>query len=70
MKDKMSAGYQIEGLDRSHTMLIMLQELLGVSDDPNHQHPAIWNKQCNKHLRKATQHLAALYQKIGEWEDD
>lgn len=69
-KDKMSAGYQIEGCDRVHTLLVMVESLLGVSDDPNCQHPSIWNKECNKHLRKATEHLAALYQKIGEWEEN
>ena len=75
MKDKNSIWYQHEGLDRTHTMLVMLQELLGYTDseypsEDDKVHPAIWNDRCKKHLSEATVALAGLYQAIGEWEED
>lgn len=69
MKDKMTTGYQIEGLDRCHTILVMLEHILGVADTDD-VHPSIYNKKCHKHLSKATQHVAALYQEVGAWEEE
>lgn len=65
--------FQHEGLDRTHTILVMLDQLLGYPDPENpedHLHPSIWNKECENLLREATRNLAELYQKIGEWEED
>lgn len=65
--------FQHEGLDRTHTILVMLDQLLGYGDDSedtkHHLHPSIWNKECENLLREATRNLAELYQKIGEWKE-
>lgn len=66
-KQKMDKWWQHEGLDRTHMLLVMLQEGLGYEDN---LHPSIWNKKCEKLLSKATSALAGLYQAIGEWQED
>lgn len=73
MKEVNSIWYQHEGLDRTHTLLVMLDELLGYADsdgftDEDKVHPSIWNERCKKRLSDATCALADLYQAIGEWE--
>lgn len=66
--DKIDKWYKNEGLDRSHTILVMMNELLGhVGND---LHPSIWNKRCEKKLSKATRAMADLYQAIGQWEGE
>lgn len=71
----MDEGWQHEGLDRTHTLIVMLEQLLGFYDpdcefSDNNIHPAIWNKACLNDLRAATSALLDLYQHIVEWEDD
>jgi len=71
---KIDKWFQHEGLDRTHTILVMLEELLGHPAEPPVDdvwavHPAIWNDECELLLRKVTDNLAELYQKIGEWEE-
>ena len=72
MEDKNSVWYQHEGLDRTHTILTMMQELLGYcdSEDDIRVHPSIWNDRCKRNLSVATEALADLYQAIGEWEEE
>jgi len=72
---KNNKWFQHEGLDRTHTILVMLEQLLGHPSEPPVDdvwavHPAIWNKECERLLRKAADNLAELYQKIGEWEEE
>lgn len=57
--------FQHEGLDRTSSILIMLDQLLGYEE----AHPSIWNDECKDLLKQATSNLAELYQKIGEWEE-
>lgn len=65
---------QVEGLDRTHTILVMLQELLGYWDSEIAEgfnlHPALHNQKCKEFLLEATEALASLYQEIGAWEED
>jgi len=72
---KIDKWFQHEGLDRTHILLVMLEQSLGfydpdceLTDKP--VHPAIWNSRCEVLLSKATSALAELYQAIGEWEDE
>lgn len=72
---KIDKWFQHEGLGRTHTILVMLEQLLGHPelppvDDDWVVHPSIWNKDCEQLLRKAVDSLAGLYQKIGEWEEN
>lgn len=74
MTDKPDKSYIHEGLDRTHTILVMMNELLGFYDPDcefsnNETHPAIWNSKCQFLLSEATGKLAELYTAIGEWED-
>lgn len=74
-QSKIDKWYQHEALDRTHTILYMLQELLGYCDKDDefediNLHPGIWNERCKDSLSTATQALAELYQAIGEWEDE
>lgn len=62
----MDEYYQVEGLDRTHTVLIMLANLLG--EVPGQTHPAIWNSRCSMLLETAQGALGALYQEIGAWD--
>ena len=72
---KIDKWFRHEGLDRTHTILVMLDQLLGYPSQSNECedswtcHPAIWNAECERLLREATGSLAELYQKIGEWEE-
>ena len=74
-KPKMDKYWQHEGLDRTHMLLVMLEESLGFYD-PDWElidkplHPSIWNSRCERLLSSATSALAELYQAIGEWEED
>ena len=70
----MDKYFQLEGMDRAHMLLVMLQEGLGYYD-PDAEgeqttHPAIWNERSAKCLSDATCALAELYQAIGEWEEE
>lgn len=60
----------LEGLDRTHMMLVMLEQSLGFVDPDRPPHPAIWNQRCEKALMDATSALCELYQAIGEWEEE
>ena len=69
----MDKYFMLEGLDRTHMLLAMLQEALGYVDEDSDEvttHPSIWNKKSKKLLSKATTALADLYQVIGEWEKE
>ena len=69
----MDKYFMLEGLDRTHMLLAMLQEALGYVDEDSDEcttHPSIWNKKCKKLLSEATTALADLYQVIGEWEKE
>jgi len=74
-QEKIDKWFQHEGLDRTHMMLVMLEQSLGFVD-PDQEftdrppHPAIWNQRCAKALMDATSALCELYQAIGEWEED
>ena len=46
-KQKMDKWWQHEGLDRTHMLLVILQEGLGYEDN---LHPSIWNKKCDLQL--------------------
>lgn len=75
MKEKNSVWYQHEALDRTHMLLVMLQESLGFHDsDGDFEdvdiHPGVWNQECKELLSKVSCTLAELYQKIGEWEEE
>ncbi|MOA23698.1 hypothetical protein D3C78_1443340 [compost metagenome] len=71
--EKIDKWFQHEGLDRTHMLLVMLQESLGFVDkDCDIQeglHPSIWNAKCENLLDNATKALAELYSAIGEWEE-
>lgn len=70
---RMDKYFMLEGLDRTHMLLAMLQEALGYVDEDSDEvttHPSIWNKKSKKLLSKATTALADLYQVIGEWEKE
>lgn len=74
MSNKINVWYQYEGLDRCHTLLVMLDQLFGYYDPDcdfgdGRTHPAIWNDRCREALSNATSALADLYQAIGEYED-
>lgn len=72
-RDKNNEWYQHEGLDRTHTLLVMLQELIGYcdSDTPLEDlHPSVWSDECKIELIKVTESLGTLYQLIGKWGDD
>lgn len=68
---KINKWFQLEGLDRTHILSVMLQESLGYYD-PEEQstHPAIWNEKAAKCLSDVTLALSELYQAIGEWEEE
>lgn len=75
MDEKINEGCQHEGLDRTHMLLVMLEQALGFYDpdqelSDGNLHPSIWNHRCQKALSEATSALAELYQAIGEWEPD
>jgi len=66
--------FQHEGLDRTHMLLVMLEQSLGFYDpdcefSDNKTHPSIWSSKCEGLLSEATTALADLYQAIGEWEE-
>lgn len=72
---KIDKWFQHEGMDRTHMLLVMLQESLGFYDpdmdlSDGKMHPSIWNDKCERALNEATIALASLYQAIGEWEDE
>lgn len=74
-KQKMDKWWQHEGLDRTHMLLVMLEQSLGFYDpdmelSAGKMHPSIWNQKCQMLLCKATGTLAELYQAIGEWEEN
>lgn len=63
-----------EGLDRTHMLLVMLNESLGFVDPDcdfgeERIHPAIWNKKCKDLLSSITSDLCELYQEISKWEE-
>lgn len=72
--NKINSGYQIEGLDRAHILICMLEQMYGFADEAtieqhaNHVHPAIWNERCLSLLRTIQESPAELYQAIGEYE--
>lgn len=66
----MDKYFMLEGLDRTHMLLAMLQESLGYVDEDSNIHPSIWSSKCEGLLSEATTALADLYQAIGEWEED
>ena len=73
--NKIDKWWQHEGLDRTHMLLLMLEQGLGFYDPycefaDKPVHPSIWNSRCEKLLSKATSALAELYQAIGEWEEE
>ena len=74
-KPKMDEGWMYEGLDRTHMLLVMLEQSLGFYD-PDMEftdkpvHPSIWNSRCEQLLSNATIALGELYQAISEWEED
>ena len=51
-------GHQIEGLDRCHTLLVLMEELL-------QDHPAVLLAGGADKLDKAAESIADLYQMIG-----
>lgn len=71
---KIDKWFQHEGLDRTHMLLVMLEQSLGFYDpdcelSDGKLHPAIWNERSQMALSKATSALCDLYQAIGEWEE-
>lgn len=71
----MDEYFQLEGLDRTHMLLCMIEQAFGHYDTEttfgeNENHPAIWNQECGELVSKATRALAELYQAIGEWEEE
>lgn len=79
-QEEINDGYQLEGLDRTHTLLVMVEQLLGhvsynehidkFDDFDSEVHPSIWSDRCKYNLAKINYHLADLYQAIGEWTEE
>lgn len=60
---KWNAVSQLEGMDRCHTILVMLDELLS-------HHPAVKRAKGRKKYRKAERAVVDLYQMIGALDEE
>lgn len=49
----------IEALDRCHTVMLLIDELL-------HLHPAIVKAVCNDNIERIADDLADVYQRVGQ----
>jgi len=56
-------GHIIEGLDRCHTIMVMIDELLS-------GHPSVTKAVQEEEVTKAIKVIFDMYQKIGELDDD
>lgn len=52
-------GYYFEAMDRCHTMMVMISEILD-------GHPAIQKVGVQKNIDKAVENIMHAYQKLGE----
>ena len=63
MKMEFNEGHITEGMDRCHTIMLLLEELL-------FEHPAVLKADVEVHRDKACDEVMAMYQAIGRLEDD